>query len=370
MPTDDQDLIAIAQPVSITFALEPARNILNSLCLLNKAQELSGLDAWVMQTTAALTPDQLRTNHLVCEGLHFAIQPGNRSWPSFPAYVDGLAAQHPFVLRDRLFEAYASITRKMARKEGRPEPQYSQEELLADLDTFLAYLRTGFSDPHIDVAVETEAHAVLNDPPAMQSLIVSHLREMWDQFLAEEWVRVRPILKDSVNAFRQLDVAGRTPVEIARVIDPTLGGKLEEWSEYISPARQIIFVPSAHIGPYVRKFSAEGVFGILFGARLPEGAQISSPALTRSELLVRLGAMADDTRLGILSLLVQHDELCAQDIMTRLGLSQSAASRHLRQLSATGYVTERRQDGGKCYRLSRDRLRNTIHALERFLDLS
>jgi DNA-binding transcriptional ArsR family regulator len=321
-----------------------------------------------MRTSGVLAPDQLHTNQLVCEGLHFAIQP-DKSWSSFPAYVDGLAAQDPFVLRNKLFEAYASITRKVARKEDRPEPGYSQEELLSDLDTFLAYLRTGFSDPHIDVAVETEAHALLNDPPAMQSLIVSHLREMWDQFLAEEWVRVRPMLKDSVSAFRQLECAERTPLEVAGMIDPTLGEKLEKWEESIARARQIIFVSSAHIGPYVRKFEGEGVFGIFLGARLPEGTQVSSPALTRSELLIRLGAMADDTRLGILNLLAQQDELCAQEIMTRLGLSQSAASRHLRQLSATGYATERRRDGGKCYRVNRDRLRNTLHALERFLDL-
>jgi DNA-binding transcriptional ArsR family regulator len=368
MPADDQDLIAIAQPVTITFALEPARNMLNSLCLLNKAEELSGLEAWVIRTATSLTPDQLRTNQVVCEGLHFAIQP-DRYWPSFPAYVDGLAAQDPFMIRDFLFEAYAGITRKMARKEGRSEPGYSREELLADLDTFLAYLRTGFSDPHIDVAVETEAHALLSDPPAMQSLIVSHLREVWDQFLAEEWVRIRPMLRDSVNAFRKLEFAERTPLEVAAMIDPTLGGKLEKWAESIAQARQIIFVPSAHIGPYARKFAGQGVFGIFFGARLPEGAQVGSSALTRSELLVRLGAMADDTRLGILNLLAQQDELCAQEIMTHLGLSQSAASRHLRQLSATGYATERRRDGGKCYRVNRDRLRNTLHALERFLDL-
>jgi DNA-binding transcriptional ArsR family regulator len=62
-----------------------------------------------------------------------------------------------------------------------------------------------------------------------------------------------------------------------------------------------------------------------------------------------------------------RDELCAQDIMARLDVSQSAASRHLRQLSATGYLTERRRAGEKCYSLNRGRVSNTFHALEQFL---
>jgi ArsR family transcriptional regulator len=86
-----------------------------------------------------------------------------------------------------------------------------------------------------------------------------------------------------------------------------------------------------------------------------------SSALNRSELQVRLSALNDDTRLQILWLLSQSDELCAQDILTRLDLSQSAASRHLRQLSATGYLTERRRIGEKCYTLNHERIQDTFH---------
>ena len=53
--------------------------------------------------------------------------------------------------------------------------------------------------------------------------------------------------------------------------------------------------------------------------------------------------------------------------MARLDVSQSAASRHLRQLSATGYLTERRRAGEKCYSLNRGRVSNTFHALDQFL---
>jgi DNA-binding MarR family transcriptional regulator len=51
----------------------------------------------------------------------------------------------------------------------------------------------------------------------------------------------------------------------------------------------------------------------------------------------------------------------------RLQLTQSATSRHLRQLSAAGYVVERRREGAKCYSLNRDRVTEMHHALEQFV---
>lgn len=366
MPQLDQDYIRLPQPITTSFALEPVRNMLNSLCLINDVEELSGLDAWVTRTAAALTPEQFHTNQIVCEGLHYAMQP-DRAWSGFPAYLDALAAEDPFVIRARLFEAYARIAQQAAQDRGDTAPLPGQKELLASLETFLTYLKENFF--HVDISIETEAHALLNNPPAMQGLIVSHLREMWDRFMAAEWERVKPMLQESVHAFQQLDFAGQTPVEVARTIDPALAEKWEHWERFIAQAEQVIFVPSAHVGPYVSKFTTGHVFLVFFGARLPEGTRVSSPALTRSELVVRLSALADDTRLSILNLLTRQDEMCAQDIMTRLDLSQSAASRHLRQLSATGYLIERRREGAKCYRLNRDRFRNTFRALEQFLDL-
>jgi DNA-binding transcriptional ArsR family regulator len=106
---------------------------------------------------------------------------------------------------------------------------------------------------------------------------------------------------------------------------------------------------------------------LLFGARLPRGSQVVSSALTRAELLVRLNALADDARLRILELLTRHDELCAQDIIEHLNLSQSSVSRHLSQLNATGYIRERRKDVAKCYSLNTDRVVDTLRALTTFV---
>jgi DNA-binding transcriptional ArsR family regulator len=53
--------------------------------------------------------------------------------------------------------------------------------------------------------------------------------------------------------------------------------------------------------------------------------------------------------------------------METLDLSQSASSRHLKQLSATGFLSERRCNGAKCYKLNAERLDDTLQAVSVFL---
>lgn len=53
-------------------------------------------------------------------------------------------------------------------------------------------------------------------------------------------------------------------------------------------------------------------------------------------------ALADETRLRILALLLSEGELCVCDIIAALKLPQSTVSRHLSYLRKTGWVTDRR----------------------------
>ena len=60
-------------------------------------------------------------------------------------------------------------------------------------------------------------------------------------------------------------------------------------------------------------------------------------------------------------------ELRAQEIITRLELTKSSASRHLSQLSATGYLVERQGAGKiKWYTLNPERFRETLRSLDRY----
>jgi DNA-binding transcriptional ArsR family regulator len=330
--------------------------------LLTKTDKLSGMDPWITRTYAALTPELRHRNELVIQGLYHGLIP-ERSFPSFEAYVDDLAAQEPTTLRDRILAAYAGIPPMEA---GAAAPD-DLTTLLDDKDTFLRFLMDRFPVEHINTQIEAEAFEYLKDPDAMQALIVTHLQEMWETVLAIEWRRVQPMLQASAEAFQQVDLSGLTTLE---AVEKVSGQSLEDCKNTpIEQAERIIFVPSAHVGPYMGMFKSNGTIWLLFGARLPEGSGVISPDLSRAEILVRLGALADDTRLRILKLVTEEGEQSSKDIMTRLALSQSAASRHLKQLSATGYIDERRCEGAKCYTLNPDRIENTLRAIAAFFEI-
>ncbi len=63
-------------------------------------------------------------------------------------------------------------------------------------------------------------------------------------------------------------------------------------------------------------------------------------------------SLGDETRLMILWILMQKEELCVCDIMGVLKITQSKASRHLRYLYHLGWVTDRRDGLWMNYRIS------------------
>lgn len=63
-------------------------------------------------------------------------------------------------------------------------------------------------------------------------------------------------------------------------------------------------------------------------------------------------ALSDETRLQIVTLLLDREELCVCDFVGALGLTQSKASRHLRYLYHAGLVEDRREGLWMLYRIS------------------
>jgi DNA-binding transcriptional ArsR family regulator len=334
----------------------------HSLLLLARADEVSGFDEWVYRTAATMTPEERDTNQLVMIGFHYAVQP-RQSFASFPLYLEHLATVRPAYLRDKVLDAYVNIIRLNENDTGDARPTY--DAILADVNTFLAFLRRGFGE-HVIPEIERQAYTYLLDPPALQQLIVGHLRAMWYKYLAVEWERVRPMLQKAVRAFDSVDL---NRLERSTAAEYVLGQPLKDdkWCHKIDDAARVTFVPSAHVGPYTARIEAGGRLWILFGARQPQDAGEAAPELTRAELLVRLSALADDTRLSILRLVAEQGELRSQDVIGLLDLSQSGASRHLQQLSAAGFLSERRCNGAKCYHLNGERVDNTLAALGAYL---
>lgn len=368
MPAPLQNLTPTSTLATARVELEPVNNAIQSLVLLERTNELSGLGEWVHNTVAAMSAEERRRNYLVMIGFYNAVIP-ERSYPGFTSYLRHLERMAPQALLDKLMHRYARMPLKDAEccnPLDELPADYDQTQVLASATNYIDFLRQRFDESLIDVELETEAHRYATQPAAMKELIVNHLRFMWDQYLSAEWEHVTPLLQSAVSAFRQVDLSHLSKLEAARLVT---GKDLEEdkWQRILDRANRVTFVPNAHIGPYLWAFVQEDTVCVVFGARLPTGSQVDAPDLSRAEIIVRLNALADDNRLRILRYILENGEQRSQDLIQNLELSQSAASRHLQQLSATGYLSERRCEGAKCYQINPERIEETLQAIAAFL---
>lgn len=350
--------ITAPRPVAVQVALEPVYNALVSLSLLHAPTPIAEHDAWIAQMAARLTPAQRQRNRLVFEGLGEALTP-EQDWPDFLAYLADLAAQAPAHLRDRMLQRLCRPRR--ADHAVAPQPA----ALLSDQQTFIDQIRQLYPGDPLDPALQAEVHALLNDPPALHDLIVTHLRELWQGGLFSEWQRKLPQLQSLTHRLNQRTWPATSAADAIRAF---IGRDLPAAiSSQLEGVQRVVFVLSPHIGPYAARFGSATTIWIFVRGRA-EDLPLRQTPIKRVELVEPLSALADETRLRILELLAQHDELLAQELITQLDLSQSSISRHVKQLRATGFLVEQRGEGAnKRYRLNLARVEWTFRSLIQLL---
>lgn len=361
----DRDYVLAPQVVSVGFSPAPVFAQAQSLMLLNEAEGLSGFGAWVEDTYAVLTPQQRRENIIVMEGgFTFVIHDLKRLFrhKTIAEYVDSLASEDANALVQRAAQQWHDKYEKHREEWDHPLPDAAQ--LLTDKSSFVAFMNHAVERENADDIWE-ETFDLYQQPNVLVERIHHHIHDLWDHFLRDEWERALPMLQESLNAFQRLDYSNITLLDAIRTV--TGRDMTSKLRDYEHTVEQVVFTPSPHLGPYITRYPDGETLRVMYGARLPRGVQGQSAAFSRAEVLVRMNALADDTRLRILEMLTRTDELCAQDIIETLGLSQSTVSRHLGQLTASGFLVERRRDVNKCYSLNTDRVVDTVRALTNFL---
>ena len=344
--------------------LEPALNAFGSMLLLSKAEDYVGIPEWVTKTRAAMSTEELFRHKLVTIGFHYSILP-RVGGQTFEAYLASLESTPPSVLRANLLECYAGVclTKEAQKEKGKP---IEWDEVLSSASNYVEFLIHKFGADHVDEEIERRAYEYVIDPAALKQLITGHIRWFWKNHLQAEWLRVRPMLEETAKAFNQIDVSNMTRFELIQFVT---GKEFTEtkWGDALQNAEHLIFIPNAHFGPYIRGDEVRNNFYIYFGAHMPEGSEVHIPELDRAEIVTRLSALADDTRLNILQMIAENGQMRAQEIMEAINLSQPSVSRYLTQLTATGYLQERRESGAKVYLLNKDRIEKTLKAVHAFL---
>jgi DNA-binding transcriptional ArsR family regulator len=334
------------------------------MLLLTYGEDDPGLHEWIAKTRTQMSAEERARHKLVLIGFHYSILP-TRTGLSFEAYLNELESTPPSELRQHLLDAYAKTCLT-----GAPQQNANQdvnwEEVLSSAESYVEFLRSRFGDELTDPEMEARAYQYVIDPAALKQLVTGHLRWFWKNYLQSEWNRVRPMLEESARAFNQVDTSGMSRVEL---IEYVTGKEINEskWGEQLATAKTLVFIPNAHFGPYMRTAKVHNTFFIYFGAHLPEGSDVRVPELDRAEIVSRISALADDTRLQILQMIAERGEMRSQEIMETINLSQPSVSRYLSQLVAAGYLQERRASGAKVYILNEDRIEKTLKAVRAFL---
>jgi ArsR family transcriptional regulator len=344
--------------------IEPAINAFGSMLLVANAEEEPGIHEWVTRIRSQMSEEERFRHKLVTIGFHYSIMP-QTAGGSFEAYLDALESTPPSELRERLLDAYADICLTKEAQADANEP-VDWDEVLVSARSYVAFLKNRFGDELTDEVMEARAYEYVLEPVALKKLLTEHIRWFWKNHLQAEWNRVRLMLEESARAFNQVDYRDMTRMEIIEFIT---GKEINEakWGDALLTAKEVIFVPNAHYGPYMRTAKIGDNFYIYFGAHLPEGSDVRVPELDRAEIVSRISALADDTRLQILQMIAEQGEMRSQEIMEAINLSQPSVSRYLSQLTAAGYLQERRANGAKAYILNRDRIEKTLKAVRAFL---
>lgn len=352
------------QTKSSLVMIEPAINAFGSMVLISKGEDEPGIHEWVTKTRAKMSSEELFRHKLVTIGFHYSILP-QKAGTTFETYLEGLESTPPSEFRDRLLKAYSEIclTEEAQKKQSK---DVDWDEVLSSAKNYVDFLRFRFGEELTDEEVETRAYEYVIDPAALKQLVKGHIRWFWKNHLQAEWTRVRPMLEESARAFNQIDFSDMTRFEIIQFVT---GKEYNEakWGDELDNAKNLVFIPNAHLGPYIRHAKIQDTFYIYFGAHLPEGSNIHVPELDRAEIVSRLSALADDTRLNILQMIAENGEMRSHEIMEAINLSQPSVSRYLSQLTATGYLQERRENGAKVYILNKDRIEKTFKAVNAFL---
>src|ERR1700730_17255526 len=296
-------LLPSLKEVPIRISLEPVYNALNSFSLLNAAKRVRGLNTWVVQTAAALSPEQQHTNRLVFEGMRGALAP-EEDVPDFPTYLSNLARQDPYMMRNQVLEGLRTrYARRVPSEAQSASPDVAR--LLDDVQAYLTCVEHVQVEAPFDPALQVEVHRLLNDAPAMHQVIVSHLEQMWRENFVAEWKRVQGFLRWQVEMFTyNLDDADGAL--LAETFHTFTGRELPvDVIEQLSDAQQIMLVPSWHTGRHVTLWQDDALVRLFFSEPPNyDVASLHAAPVGRAELRARLAALADETRLRIIELLV------------------------------------------------------------------
>lgn len=354
------ELVAGQPALRIETAVSLPLDLVSVLSLLYRAVPGSALDPWLIAARGQL-PEPVRADLDLLHGfsgrlLYYPEEPVMRFQP--------LRADRRDATFDELF----------AFMDGLPEDAYQEmaahalERVHADLElrwkpppdaeAWVRALRPALTTTGLE-----DAMALIADPAALKRRTLDLYRGVWESVYKDARAGEVASLREAARRGEVFADRG-----FAETYAALTGQRVPDVLERPPPSiTRVAFCPSAHLGAFVSYIAYEPDLIVYFAApqliaRCQErdavpGLASEGGEVVRSsaDLLEATRALADPTRLRMLDLL-SEGELYAQEIVGRLGVAQSAVSRHLSQLERAGIVTVQARRGAKYYAVNATRL--------------
>ena len=347
------NLVAGQPALRIETAVSLPLDMVSVLSLIFRAVPGSNLDPWLVEARRRL-PDSVRADLDLLHGfsgrlLYYPEEPVMRFEPMRPdrldASFDDLLAFMAGIPADTYREMIEhALARVYADLELRWRPPADEESWARALAPALT------TTPLADVLT------LVADPAQLKRRTIALYEGVWHAVYREAHTAELPILREAARRGTAFSDRGFSEAYAALT-----GQRVPDVLERPpSTFTRVAFCPSVHLGGFVSYIAYEPDLIVYFSAphfidRCQE--RDAAPSLATSDassisgevdLLDTARALADPTRLRMLDLLLEG-ELYAQEIVARLGLAQSAVSRHLGQLERAGLVTVEARRGSKYY---------------------
>jgi DNA-binding transcriptional ArsR family regulator len=226
-------------------------------------------------------------------------------------------------------------------------------------------LRIQRGSPLFDFADPAAFVRLVQRPQVLKKRLIHLLRRFWEIFYEQDFQTQREALNHSVAYHRQQTYPQNFGDLFRQVTGRGLPAVTRSYvQEHLRGIERVIFTPCAHLGLYFQITLSPPTLVVAFNYRTTPAQEKEDTVAI--ELFPPLKALADETRLHILALL-QEKEMCAQEIIEAVDLSQSTVSRHLQLLERTELVTTRPVRRVKYYSINRSRGREITAALQHLI---
>lgn len=358
-----KQLFAVSAPLVLTSAISLSFRAVGS----EDEGESNGFNPWLREARNALSPELRHDLHLLlgfsgrllyyAEELLFSFDAleADRLEAGYDEYFAHLEALPAIAYTQMAANAVARVYRDRGVFETPPETD--------DPGEWRMFLRPSITRADID-----EAAAIITNPDELKRRTLALLDGFWRGFYQADFQQHLPDLQRAVRRAQQR----AHPVVQIEFSELTRHRLPDEIAQHLTAVERVTFCPSNHLGAFIQYIFYQPELILYFN---PESVLQAAPATRRrdqpldaGEALAGFKAVADPTRLRIIEML-QDREHYAQEIVGRLGISQSAVSRHLATLESANLVTVRPLQGMKYYAVDREYLRKLAAYLEQLAEV-